>query len=311
MYSARLYQALLGRYENQDVILQLPGIQTIFYIDWIAVYNRESKQSLGHVIVPEGLNVPPSLVSVMPHSPGLPNCRMLHKNMMVAWESFPPQLTILLAGHIGDDEYLAFGLSGQQGSSVMQGGDVAVAYMDEYLGHVEDYNLTAKSVCHLVNGQKGGACNDLLLGGSNNNQLHTATRENGITALTYRTTFGNLADGGDLEVPEDAPVSVIWAMGKMAERAHRVKEPSFHHTYTRQHTQINFGTREPENDCFAFNSDREEILTPWQIPPVWDRTKRTFNARLGPAGGRRGFSGRTGLPSSSLVWWVLTLEAVA
>ena len=65
----------LLRYDDQDVILQLPGNQTIFNIDWIAVYNRETKQSLGHVIVPEGLNVPPSLVSIMPHSPGLPNCR--------------------------------------------------------------------------------------------------------------------------------------------------------------------------------------------------------------------------------------------
>jgi hypothetical protein len=29
----------------------------------------------------------------MPPS-GLPNCVMLHKNMLVAWEAFPPQLTI-------------------------------------------------------------------------------------------------------------------------------------------------------------------------------------------------------------------------
>jgi len=286
------------------VILQLPGNQTIFNIDWIAVYNRETKQSFGHVIVPEGLNVPPSLVSVMPHRPGLPNCKMLHKNMLVAWESFPPQLTIQLAGHIGEDEYMAFGLSGEQGKSSMKGGDVAVAYMDEYLGHVEDYNLTARSVCHMVQGQQGGACSDLLLGGSNNNQLHTATRENGVTVITYRTTFGNLADGGDLAVPEDGPVSVIWAMGKMAERAHRVKEPSFHHSYTRQHTQINFGQKEHSDDCFAFNTDRKEILTPWPIPPIWDATRRTFNARLGPAGGRRGFSGKTNLPASSQVWYV-------
>ena len=69
---------------------------------------------------------------------------MLHKNMLVAWESFPPQLTIQLAGHIGEDEYMAFGVSGEQGRSTMKGGDVAVAYMDEYLGHVEDYNLTAR-----------------------------------------------------------------------------------------------------------------------------------------------------------------------
>jgi hypothetical protein len=31
-----------------------------------------------------------------------------------------------------------------QGENTMVGGDVAVAYMDEYLGHVEDYNLTAR-----------------------------------------------------------------------------------------------------------------------------------------------------------------------
>ena len=72
----------------------------------------------GHVIVPEALNMPSSLV--MEHSLGLPNCMMLHKNLMVAWESFPPQLT---------------------------SGDVAVTYMDEYLGHVEDYQLTIRCIC--------------------------------------------------------------------------------------------------------------------------------------------------------------------
>ena len=122
------------------------------------------------------------------------------------------------------------------------------------------------------------------------------------TRLRFAGFRGNLADGGDLAVPEDGPVSVIWAMGKMAERAHRVKEPSFHHSYTRQHTQINFGQKEHSDDCFAFNTDRKEILTPWPIPPIWDATRRTFNARLGPAGGRRGFSGKTNLPASSQVW---------
>merc|ERR1711892_718650 len=299
------YLTRIGRYEAQDVLLQLPGDRTIFEIDWISVYNRETRESLGHVIIPEQLNVPPSLVRVMPHSPGLPNCMMLHKNLMVAWEAFPPQLTIQLAGHIGDDEYMAFGPSGEQGKSIMKGGDVAVAYMDEYLGHVEDYNLTARAVCHSVLGQMGGACNDELLGGISSNQMHSATRKNGVTAITYRKTFGTLGDEGDIAIPEDGPISIIWAIGKMAEKAHRIKEPSFHHTYTRQHTQINFvNTKEKINTCFAFNSDRKEILVPWDIPPIFDPTKRSFSARLGPAGGKRGFSGKTGLPSSSMVWFI-------
>ena len=53
-------------------------------------------------------------LQAMNHDPGLPNCMMLHKNLMVAWDSFPPQLTITLAGHISEDEYMAFGVSGEQ-----------------------------------------------------------------------------------------------------------------------------------------------------------------------------------------------------
>jgi len=298
------YLTRIGRYEAQDVLLQLPGDRTIFEIDWISVYNRETRESLGHVIIPEQLNVPPSLVRVMPHSPGLPNCMMLHKNLMVAWEAFPPQLTIQLAGHIGDDEYMAFGMSGSPDDAQMPGGDVAVAYMDEYLGHVEDYNLTARSVCHSVLGQMGGACKDLLLGGTSRHQLYLANRENGVTSISYRTTFDNLADKGDLVVPQDAPTSIIWAMGKMAEIRHRIKEPSFHHSYTRHLTKLHFGTKEPTDNCFAFTSDREEILKPWAPSIIFDPTRRKLSARLGPAGGKRGFSGKTGLPSSSLVWFI-------
>ena len=90
----------LERYEDQYAVLQLPGAQSIFNIDWLAVYNRETKQSIGQVIVPEGLNVPLSLVSVMLYDPGFPNCKMIHKNLMVTWESFPPQLTIQVSGDV-------------------------------------------------------------------------------------------------------------------------------------------------------------------------------------------------------------------
>ena len=124
-------------------------------------------------------------------------------------------------------------------------------------------------------------------------------------SFTYRKTFGTLGDEGDIAIPLDGPISIIWAIGKMAEKAHRVKEPSFHHTYTRQHTQIAFNNnKEKINNCFAFTTDRKEILVPWHIPPIFDPTKRSFSARLGPAGGKRGFSGKTGLPSSSMVWYI-------
>ena len=34
-----------GKSEEQDVILQLPGAKTIFQIDWLAVYNTETRKS--------------------------------------------------------------------------------------------------------------------------------------------------------------------------------------------------------------------------------------------------------------------------
>ena len=52
-------------------------------------------------------------------------------------------------------------------------------------------------------------------------------RENGVTALTYRTTFNNLADPGDLEIPETGETSIIWAMGKLSEVSHRYATSRF------------------------------------------------------------------------------------
>lgn len=48
----------------------MPGAKTIFEIDWLAVYNTETRKSLGHVIIPEALNVPPSLIKVHDNDQG-------------------------------------------------------------------------------------------------------------------------------------------------------------------------------------------------------------------------------------------------
>jgi len=287
----------------------LPGVQTIFTIDWLAVYDKENQRYLAYIIIPPDMNVPPSLVSVMHHKTSLPNCVMLHKNMQVAWESFPPQLTIQLAGSVQPGEYMAFGLSGEQGKNQMIGGDVALGYIDEFQGHVEDFNLTAKAVCHSVLGQEGGACNDERMGGLSSNQIVSTSQENGITSLTYRTTFKKLGDPGDLEIKEKGLSSIIWAIGKLSERAHRMKEPSYHHTYSRMHMQLDFGRSEPYDSCFPFTTDRKEVSIPWRIPPIFNPSIRSFQARLGPGGGKRGFSGKTGLPSSNLVWYIEGLMA--
>lgn len=91
----------LRAYNGEDVILELPGDTTVFDIDWLSVFDVKTKSNYGSVIVPDGLNVPPSLVKIIEQTKSLPNCVQLHKRYQVAWEIFGPQITIQLAGQVG------------------------------------------------------------------------------------------------------------------------------------------------------------------------------------------------------------------
>jgi hypothetical protein len=55
----------LRAYSKEDIILQLPGEWNIFEIDWFSIYDVDSKENYGSVIIPDGLNVPPSLIKVV------------------------------------------------------------------------------------------------------------------------------------------------------------------------------------------------------------------------------------------------------
>ena len=107
----------MGRHEAR---LKLPGNLTIFDIRWISIYDTKRNFDLGHVIIPEGLNVPPALVEIFESArdTSMPNCEMLHSNLRIAWSVFAPSLTIELAGNMNNDnEYMSFGISGKSGSS--------------------------------------------------------------------------------------------------------------------------------------------------------------------------------------------------
>ena len=55
----------LKAYKNKTITLELPGDLTIFNIDWFSVFDHDTNTNLGSVIIPEALNVPPSLVKVI------------------------------------------------------------------------------------------------------------------------------------------------------------------------------------------------------------------------------------------------------
>lgn len=75
----------LAKYVKKTITLELPGDLTVFTVDWLAIYDITADRALGSIIIPEELNVPPSLVEVIVSTSttycvgrGLHNCVSAH-----------------------------------------------------------------------------------------------------------------------------------------------------------------------------------------------------------------------------------------
>ncbi|XP_062534432.1 protein Skeletor, isoforms B/C [Armigeres subalbatus] len=286
-------------YDRETITLELPGDMTIFDIDWFSVYDVQTKEDFGSILISDDLNVPPSLVKITPHIQSLPNCRQLHKDFRVSWEVFGPQITLQLAGNVKEDEYMAFGISGSDSQSQMQGADVVVSYIEGHQGYAVDYNITSLAPCVQVLGQNKGVCRDDLVGGQDSFQLHTFNREDGINTITFRRMLIS-PDNGDKPFLLDRPMYMIWAMGRLDSN----NEPTYHDIYPKRDVAMSFNTSEPVNDCFSFTRSEVNLKDVWEKAQIFDRTVRSFSATLGPAGGKRGYQGITGHVSNGLAWYI-------
>lgn len=54
----------LRTYLNETIILELVGDTTVFDINWLSVYDLQTKENYGWVLIPDEPNVPPSLQNV-------------------------------------------------------------------------------------------------------------------------------------------------------------------------------------------------------------------------------------------------------
>jgi hypothetical protein len=184
------YLDSIRRYNEETITLELPGDRDVFQIDWISIFDLKAKENYGSILIADGLNVPPSLTKIIPHNLALPNCKQLHKKLQVQWEVFGPAVTIQLSGKVDEDDYMAFGLSGSETKSQMNGADVAVTYIDGHLGYATDYKIDALASCVNVLGVFKGVCRDVETeNGQDNFQLHTFMREDGISKITFRRSL--------------------------------------------------------------------------------------------------------------------------
>ncbi|XP_024871251.1 protein Skeletor, isoforms B/C isoform X1 [Temnothorax curvispinosus] len=303
--------APLRGYQGEDIEIVLPGNLTVYDISWLAVWCVEYRHNFGHVLIPRDLDVPPALgqTKITPPwwynptsstpTPKVNNCKeMLNGRIQVQWQLKGEDVQIRLSGRIKEDQYVAFGLSGEEGKAEMIGGDVAVIGYNKRTGKfiAEDYYMSDLSQC---DGKKG-VCPDERIGGRNDVVLLHGERKNGITTVTYTRPMRTNEPEKDRMIPE-RETSVIAAIGVLNSQG----EANAHERFdkTTEDIRIDFTSRNV-HDCTnsLYNIPDEPDLEPWTPAVIND--KNLFSARIGPTGSKRGYSKITGTPSWGIAWYI-------
>ncbi|KAG5872439.1 hypothetical protein JTB14_029441 [Gonioctena quinquepunctata] len=230
-------EAPLRRYDRKTVVLTLPGDLTVFDIGHFGVWCEQFTVDFGHVLIPQGLNIPPSLkmLGVSPQSKL--NCELLNDDLAfeVRWAVAGESIVLQLVAKLDDREYMSFGPSGDDSKNVMIGGDVVVAWVDKKTlkGYAEDYYLEDKSQC---SGPTGSCPDNRLAENSNNIRLLNAAMVNGYSIVTYQRPLKS-SDQFDRQIYTNNSQAIIWAVGPLNQR----NEVSFHSSYLKKTTLIDFG----------------------------------------------------------------------
>ncbi|XP_055923228.1 protein Skeletor, isoforms B/C isoform X2 [Eupeodes corollae] len=234
----------LRRYDQKTIVLTLPADLTIFDIGHFGVWCEAFTVDFGHVRIPDGLNVPPSLkmLGISPQSKL--NCEVLYDDLAfeVRWAVAGESIVVQLVAKLEDGEYMSFGISSNNNRPVMIGSDVVVAWVDKETGkgYAQDYYLDDKSQCS----GKRGSCPDANIEENTNSiRLLNAAMVNGYSIVTYQRSLG-AADRYDLPIVMNTSQAIVWAIGPLNQR----NEVSYHSKYTKNVHLVNFG-RQPTWNC--------------------------------------------------------------
>ncbi|XP_058798025.1 protein Skeletor, isoforms B/C isoform X2 [Phymastichus coffea] len=296
-------QVLKG-YEGVDIEIVLPGNLTVYDIDWLGVWCVQYQHDFGHVLIPKDLNVPPALgqtkiATSSTAAPELSNCvELLSGRVQVRWELINDDVIIEVSGRILDDQYVAFGLSGQEGRPEMLGADIVViGYNKDQKKYIaEDYYMSAYSQCD----GKDGVCPDHRIGGKNDAVLLNGSRIDSITTVKYKRPLRTNELIYDKVIPDTA-TTIVAAIGQLNKQweanAHLASD------VTTEDFRIDFGGR-GVHQCTnsLYDQPKQPEIKAW--PPMMIANEDTFTAKIGPTGGKRGYTRITGQPSWGIAWYI-------
>ncbi|XP_018319148.1 protein Skeletor, isoforms B/C isoform X2 [Agrilus planipennis] len=296
----------LRGYQGEDIEIQLPGSLTVYDIDWLAVWCVQYRHNFGHVMIPKDLDVPPALgqtkISTSTTSkPSTPtNCReLLNGRLQVRWVMKDDLVEITLSAKMREDQYVAFGLSGSSSKPQMIGGDITVAFYDTSSRSFKavDYYISHISQCD----GKLGVCPDERIGGRNDVILLNGERKNGVTTITYTRPLQTNEAINDRPIPSQGEVSIIAAIGPLNAR----KEANAHSPMDKNSDdiRIDFSSFD-DHECTASLYDLVDDDGPKPWTPAKIIGESEFIARIGPTGGKRGYTPLTGHPSWGIAWYI-------
>ncbi|KAI8506560.1 hypothetical protein Bbelb_159870 [Branchiostoma belcheri] len=309
----------LKRYTGQTIDIVLPGDVTVYDIKWLSMWCIRFTANFGEVFIPSpaDLNVPPFVRDIVAPPQELGNCEELHDDLQVSWELNGGNLELQLAGRVADGDYMAFGISGCADRTCMVGSDVTVTWYDVDTPRAVDYTLGAYSQCS----GRSGVCPDNRVGGTEDNFDVTGTRIDGVTRIKYSRPI-NTGDTADKVIDPAQNMFISWAMGPinpsgLAAKHHtRADGQSFGNGVLRcpkicifprpgsetGNVQLQFG-RSLSYACGMIGGGTPAPVTPWPANTIPDNVT-TFTARIGPAGGVRGYEGITGQPGWGIAWYI-------
>ncbi|XP_071792930.1 protein Skeletor, isoforms B/C-like isoform X1 [Asterias amurensis] len=286
-------------FTGQTVTVTMPGDTTVYDFMNIGLWCVAARQDFGSITYnTDTLNVPAVLDP--PPSSTYPNCKVLvDDEFQVQWRITDNKIDVELASLVKPGNYMAFGLSGSDTSTLMEGSDVTVAWMDEgsMSPMVADYNLQSKAQCGLNDGR--GACPDNVpkVNGTSDSTLLALLFGKGITRISYSRLL-DTGDSIDKVIPTDRDVFISWALGPINANGRTAK----HISAPTDNPQINFGVSTRSTCPPLPVGDDGPPLPPWKALETKDET--SFVVEIGQSGGKRGYTGITGIVGWGIAWYV-------
>ncbi|XP_065916179.1 protein Skeletor, isoforms B/C-like [Dysidea avara] len=290
------------RYTGSDITVSLRNQQggntglTINDIGTFTIWCQRFTVFFSRIDIPTGLMLESSLSF----------CAQLSTNFRVSWTVDADSNTgrFKLCSCINSDQYMAFGISGDDTRTFMVGADVVVTWVgQDGVANAVDYYLNERQQCR----GNVGVCPDTMVSGRQDIVNVTGSVSSGQTCVQYSRLLNTSDTVSDRPILANQSQFIVWAIGPVANEEGLGNLALFHTEYPQNGAdyQINFSSA-PTGDMVCSGSLQcvTEDICGWTGQTITAMEATTFRVRIGPSGGLRGYEHITGLSGWGIALYI-------